>query len=231
LRALVAGQITNALAPIRAGEAVRVGVLAAHGDPLALTVASVAGVKVVDAIGLAVIAILLVGAAVPPAVGLIMASGVAIALGTAGLACRAQQVRGWLLARAGFGRSSLAALVSLAESLKDRRTLLAILATSLVVWGAGVLANGAVLAAAGLSPRLDLAARMLVAGYLVGLAPAPPLRLGVFEAGIVVVLSPMGIPVPDAILVGLTLHACLLAELGLLLVASFVVVPRWSWRA
>jgi hypothetical protein len=99
LQALVAGQITNALAPIRVGEAVRVSVLAARGDPLLLTVASVAGVKVVDAIGLALIAIVLVGTAAPPAAVWAMATGLVIGLGVAGLAWRAQAIRSWIVAK------------------------------------------------------------------------------------------------------------------------------------
>jgi uncharacterized membrane protein YbhN (UPF0104 family) len=233
LRALVAGQITNALAPIRAGEAVRVGVLAVQGGPLGISAVSVAGVKAIDAIGLAAIALALVGAAVVPSVGwpLAAAGVVGLGLGAAALVSRAQSVRAFVETHSRRWRPWLDALLTVADQLRDLRVLLILLGTSLVVFGAGLVANGALLAAAGLAPSLDLAARMLVAGYLVGLAPAPPARLGVFEAGIAVSLTSAGVPLAEAILVGIALHACQLAELGLLLAASFVGVPRWSWRA
>jgi uncharacterized membrane protein YbhN (UPF0104 family) len=229
LRALVAGQITNALAPVRAGDAVRVGVLAVQGEPLALAAASVAAVKAIDAVTLAAVAIALAGAAVLPLVSWSLAAGVAIGLAALAVAWQATSVRGWIEARARNVPQWLAQVLTAADALKDRRTLLVILGTSAIAWGAGMAANGAVLAACGVGPSLELAARMLVAGYLVGFAPAPPARLGVFEAGIAVGLTSAGVPLGQAIVVGVALHVCQLAELGLLLAVSFVV-PRWSFR-
>jgi uncharacterized membrane protein YbhN (UPF0104 family) len=229
LRALVVGQITNALAPLRAGDVVRVSVLAVQGEPLALTAVSVAGVKAIDAVTLAAVAIALVGVAVLPLVSWSLAAGVAIGCGAAAVAWRAKSVRGWIEVHARKWQPWLASVVNAADALKDPRTMAVILGTSAIVWGAGLLANGALLAAAGVSPNLELAARMLVAGYLVGLAPAPPARVGVFEAGIAVALTSAGVPLAQAILVGVALHVCQLAELGLLLAASFLV-PRWSLR-
>jgi hypothetical protein len=94
------------------------------------------------------------------------------------------------------------------------------------VWAAGLAANAVVLAAVGAPVTLDLAARVLVAGYLVGLAPAPPARLGVFEAGVAGALLSGGVAPVTAVAAAAALHACQLANLGLLFGAS-VVGRRW----
>src|SRR5919197_6377007 len=63
LRALVAGQLTNALSPVRAGEAVRLGLLTAEGASLVPAAGAMAGAKAIDTISLAAIAAALVGSA------------------------------------------------------------------------------------------------------------------------------------------------------------------------
>jgi Glycosyl transferase family 2 len=75
------------------------------------------------------------------------------------------------------------AVLDVAQVLSNRRALLTVLGTTGVVWAAGLVANAVVLAAVGITPRPELAGRVLVAGYLVGLLPAPPARVGVFETG------------------------------------------------
>jgi uncharacterized membrane protein YbhN (UPF0104 family) len=77
---------------------------------------------------------------------------------------------------------------------------------------------------------VDLAARVLVAGYLIGLLPAPPGRLGVFETGVTVALTSAGVGLPEALTAAVMLHVCQLAELALLMTTS-LAVRRWSWSA
>src|SRR6266542_7103109 len=53
LRALVAGQVTNQLSPVRAGDAVRLGALVAQGGSLVPATAAMAAAKALDAVCLA----------------------------------------------------------------------------------------------------------------------------------------------------------------------------------
>ncbi len=230
LRAVVAGQLTNALAPVRAGEAVRLGVLSAQGGALVPAAASLAGVKAIDALGLAAVAAALIGTAAlsqaawgVAAGSLVLVVGVGVALVGSGVRAR---VARWPFAE----RLRLAALVDVAETLRDPRTLILVVGTTAVVWVAGLLANVVVLAAVGIPPSVDLAARVLVAGYLVGFLPAPPARLGVFEAGVAVALASAGVEMSNAVGAAVTLHVCQLVELGLLFGGS-LLVRRWSWSA
>ena len=85
------------------------------------------------------------------------------------------------------------------------------------------LANLAVLAATGTPPAIDPAARILVSGYAAGLLPAPPGRLGVFEAAVVAALVSGGMELNSAIAAALALHALQLLLLGLLV----LLATRW----
>ncbi len=230
LRALVAGQLTNALAPVRAGDAVRLGWIKAEGAAFVPAAASFAGAKAIDGVCLAAIAAGVLGSAAfaRPSVGLLAAAGVVL-LGVV-LALLGPRARP-LVARAPYAdRLRLTALVDVANTLREQSVLGLVLGTTLVVWLGGLLANLGVLAATGIPPSLDLAARVLVAGYLVGLVPAPPARLGVFETGVTLALTSAGVGLQDAIVAAVTLHVCQLAELGLLFVGS-VAARRWSWSA
>src|SRR5262245_34772708 len=91
LRALVAGQLTNALAPLRAGEVVRLGVIAAQGGAVVPATAALATAKTIDALCLAAIASAVVGTAVAggTATGLAVAAGLLLA----GLALASPRLR------------------------------------------------------------------------------------------------------------------------------------------
>lgn len=226
LRALVAGQMTNALSPVRAGEAVRLGVLAAAGGPVLAGAGALAGAKAIDTVCLAAIAAGVVGAASLTNAGwglaggaLVVSAGVLVALNGKSLR---RQLEGYPVTR----KLRLASLVDVAETVREPRVLALVLLTTLMVWIAGLLANAAVLAAAGVVPTFDTMGRMLVAGYIVGLVPAPPARLGVFETAIAVALTSAGVPLAQAITVAVTLHVCQLAELGLLLGAG-LLLRKW----
>jgi uncharacterized membrane protein YbhN (UPF0104 family) len=88
-------------------------------------------------------------------------------------------------------------------------------------------ANWLILLAVGTPPSADLAARVIVVGYLAGFLPAPPGRLGVYEAGVVAALSSGGLPLGEAVTAAIALHICQLAELGILLVLSLAITGRW----
>jgi uncharacterized membrane protein YbhN (UPF0104 family) len=228
LRALVAGQLTNALAPVRAGEVVRLGLVGAAGQSVVSATAALAGAKAIDALCLAAIASAVVGTlvagsvAVPPAIALaVLLAGVALAGWGSRLRAPLERIP---LAR----RLRLVGLLDAAQALRDPASLLTVTGATLVVWACGLGANWLVLAAVGVAPSLDLAARVLVAGYLVGFLPAPPGRLGVFEAGVAGALISGGVGFPEAASASITLHLCLLAELAVLMLLSLAFSRRAS---
>lgn len=230
LAALLAGQITNALSPVRAGDVVQVGWLAAVGNPLASGLAAVVAAKVLDALVLAAIALLLLGTSALPHSSMEVLLLAAMLLAGLCVAYRPGRVRGWLAAVPLSRKLRLEAVLDVAGQLRSPRVLLAVLITSAVVWAGGLAANALILEATGTSPTLDLAARMLVAGYVAGVLPAPPASLGVFEATVTLALTSAGVPVPAALAAAITLHVCQLTELGILLAFS-LFVRRWSWSA
>src|SRR5688500_6190947 len=216
LRALVAGQVTNALSPVRAGEAVRLGVLTAQGGAIVPGAAALAGVKAIDSICLAGIALGVAGASVfsHGAIGLI--AGAAVLAAGAALAVWGGRLAPFLERNRITRRLRLVALVDVAQALRDPSVLLAVVLATLVVWVAGMVANFAVLAAVGIAPDVNLAARVIVAGYLISAVPSPPIQLGTFEAAVTVALTGAGVPVEQALAASVTLHVCQLAKLGLL---------------
>jgi uncharacterized membrane protein YbhN (UPF0104 family) len=228
LWALVAGQLTNALSPLRAGEAVRLGLITAQGAPVVPAAGALAGAKAIDTISLAALAAGVVGTASLSNARWGLVGGVVIILAGVAVALRGQVLRDRLERYRITRKLRLAALVDVAETLHDPQTLLLVLGATALVWGAGLAANGVVLAAVGIPPSIHLMGRVLVAGYIVGFVPAPPARLGVFETGITVALTSAGVPLQQAIAAAVTLHACQLAELGLLMAVG-TLARRWSW--
>ena len=226
LRALVAGQITNALSPVRAGEAVRLGALSAQGGAVVPGAAALAGVKAIDTLCLGAIAFAVAGATVfSQRVAGLTAGGAVIAAGVA-LALWGGRLRPLLEANSVSRKLRLASLLDVAHALRDARVLLMVITMTIVVWAAGLAANGLVLAAAAAPSTLDLAARILVAGYLVNLFPSPPAQLGTYEAAVTVALTAGGVPVEQGLLTAVTLHVCQLVKLGLLALVGVVV----AWR-
>ncbi|MGI8422839.1 MAG: lysylphosphatidylglycerol synthase transmembrane domain-containing protein [Chloroflexota bacterium] len=239
LRALMAGQATNALSPIRAGEAVRLGVLTAQGGALVPGAGALAGAKAIDTVCLAAIAFGVAGASVFSrstaglAAGLaagvgVMAAGLVLALTGSGLRRR-------LDANPVTRKLRLASLVDVARAAREPRTLGVVALATAVVWAAGLMSNALVLAAVGVPPTLDLAARIIVAGYLLNLFPSPPAQIGTFEAAVTVALTSAGVGIESALAAGVTLHVCQMAKLGLFAAVLAVVSARrlpWTrWPA
>jgi len=102
-------------------------------------------------------------------------------------------------------------------------TLSIVLLTSAIAWIVGGLANMAVLSAVGAAPTLDAAGRILASGYVAGLLPAPPGRLGVFEGAVAAALAAGGMDLSMAIAVAVVMHALQLLEVGGLVLAA----TRW----
>jgi len=226
LRALVAGQLTNALLPLRAGDVVSVGLVKAEGGPLLAGTAALAAIKALDTLCLAGLAAAFLGTALlrQTRLGLGLLAAVLIC----GLALALLQGRG-LRWRQGFTSMCSAfvhGLLELAVGMRNWRVLVSLVVTSGAVWTAGLAANWLVLLATGIRPSLDLVVRLLLAGYIVGLLPAPPVRAGMFEAGIAAVLNPAGVSLTQSLTAGVILHIAQLAELALLLLVSLAVAKR-----
>lgn len=230
MRALVAGQLTNALVPLHAGEVVSVGLLKAEGGPLVAGSAALAATKALDALTLAAIAAAVLGAEVLRHANAALLGALAVLLALIALAVFRGPAGRKLHSGAVARKLHLAELLDVAAGVRDARVVAVLAGASAAVWIAGLAANWLVLLAVGVAPSLELAARMLVAGYVVGLLPAPPARLGVFEGAIAAALIPTGVGLGQAVTAAVALHACQLAELGLLLGASFGWA-RWAGRS
>jgi uncharacterized membrane protein YbhN (UPF0104 family) len=222
LRAVVLAQAANAVIPVRVGELVGIGLVAANGTPAVSAAAALAAMKIIDAVCLSAIAAVVLGAATlghfpwaPVGLGLLVLAG-------AGVTLSSDRVPTYLETNPWMRRLRLDSVAALAQTLQDRKALLIITGSTVLVWTGGLAANATVLAAIGVVPTLDLAARVLVAGYLVGLLPAPPARVGVFEAGVVAALMSGGVPLPGALAASVTLHACQLIELAGLFALTLV---------
>jgi len=230
LRALVLGQITNALAPLRAGEAIRLGALTAQGASLVPGAGALAGEKAIDALCLGAIAFAVAGTSILSGSSAGLLAGLLVVLTGVALALRGKGLRHMLETNVVTRRLRLAALVDVAETLRDARTLATVLIMTLVVWVAGLAANATVLAANGVSADLSLAARVIVAGYLVNLLPSPPAQIGTFEAGVTVALTSAGVPLPAALAAAISLHVCSLAKLALLFgISTLITLSQARW--
>jgi uncharacterized membrane protein YbhN (UPF0104 family) len=220
LQAQVVGQAANALVPLRLGEVLRVSWAARTPSGLARGTAGLVLTKAVDAVVLAgLIAVvfggsLLAQAQLLPAVGL----GLVVAVGL-GLAQRYRHIGGGGLQAV---RPLLAGAGRYAREL-NAQTLAIVLLTSAFAWIVGGIVNMVVLAAVGAPLSIDAAARILASGYVAGLLPAPPGRLGVFEGTVAAALVAGGMELSVAITVAVVLHALQLLEVGLLVLAA----TRW----
>ena len=239
LRALVAGQVTNALSPVRAGDAVRLGVLSAQGGALVPGAAALAGAKAIDAVCLAAIAFATAGATVFSRrnVGLLLGvlvivAGICVALWGQGLR---ERLDGNRITR----KLRLSALVDVAQTLRDPNAFATVALATLVVWLAGMLANVCILAAVGIVPDATLASRMIVAAYLVGLVPSPPAQVGTIETAITAALATAGVPLTPALAASVTFHIGHFVKLALLSgLATLLLLPtarehplgRWLTR-
>ena len=220
LQAQVVGQAANTLVPLRLGEVLRVSWAAPTPSGVARGTAGLVLTKAIDAVILAgVIAwvfggSLLAQAQLLPAV--LLGLLVALALGLA--------QRYWHIGGGGLSaiRPLLAAAARYAREL-HAGTLSIVILTSAFAWLVGGLANAAVLSAVGAPLSIDAAGRILASGYVAGLLPAPPGRLGVFEGAVAAALVAGGTDLTLAIAVAVVLHALQLLEVGLLV----LVATRW----
>src|SRR5437016_2726384 len=159
----------------------------------------VGGIKAIDTVVLAGIAGAVIGTAALTHAGWSTLAGAAVLAVGAGLLLQRERFRR-LMERLPWARQlRLAALADVVDALHDRQTLMTVVATTAAAWVGGLAANAAILAAVGITPDMNLAARMIVAGYVTNVLPSPPAGLGVFEAGIAVALTSAGIPLPVAV--------------------------------
>jgi uncharacterized membrane protein YbhN (UPF0104 family) len=220
LQAQVVGQAANALIPLRLGEVLRVSWAAPTPSGVARGTAGLVLTKAIDAVVLAVLIAwvfggsLLTQAQLLPAVLL----GLLVAVGL-GLAQRYRHVGGGGLSAV---RPLLAAAARYAREL-HAGTLSIVLVTSAFAWIVGGLANLAVLGAVGAPMSVDTAGRILASGYVAGLLPAPPGRLGVFEGAVAAALVSGGMDLTVAVAVAIVLHVLQLVEVGVLVLAA----TRW----
>jgi glycosyltransferase 2 family protein len=220
LQAQVVGQAANTLVPLRLGEVLRVSWAAPTPSGVARGTAGLVLTKAVDAVVLAGLIAwvfggsLLAQAQLMPAVGL----GLLVAVGL-GLAQRYRHIGGGGL---GAIRPLLSGAARYAREL-HAGTLAIVVTTSAFGWIVGGVANLAVLAAVGAPPSIDAAGRILASGYVAGLLPAPPGRLGVFEGAVAAALVAGGMDLSMAVAVAVVLHALQLLEVGLLV----PVATRW----
>lgn len=220
LQAQVVGQAANTLVPLRLGEVLRVSWAAPTPSGVARGTAGLVLTKAIDAVVLAGLIAwvfggsLLAQAQLMPAVGLGLLVAVAL-----GLAQRYRHMGGGGLAAI---RPLVSAAARYAREL-HAGTLAIVVTTSVFAWVLGGVANLAVLAAVGAPPSIDSAGRILASGYVAGLLPAPPGRLGVFEGAVAAALVAGGMDLTLAIGVAVVLHALQLLEVGLLVVAA----TRW----
>ena len=228
LRALVAGQLTNALSPLRAGEAVRLGILSAQGGPVVTGAGALAGVKAIDTLCLGALAFAVAGASVftGPSLGLV--AGVMVVLAGVAVAIWGSALRDRLEANPITRKLRLAALIDVAQTLKDPQALAIVLGTTALVWTAGIAANLVLLPVAGSGPNLHLAAQVIVAGYIAALLPTALAQFGAIAGTLMLA----GIPTQEALAFSGLLQVCQLVKLGLLLAVSLVLtVPPARWPA
>jgi uncharacterized membrane protein YbhN (UPF0104 family) len=220
LQAQVVGLAANTLIPLRLGEVLRVSWAAPTPSGVARGTAGLVLTKAIDAVILAGLIAWVFGGSLAtqaqllPAV--LLGLGVAICLG---LAQRYRHIGGGGI---GAVRPLLAGATRYAREL-HAGTLAIVLLTSILAWTLGGLANLTALSAVGAPASADAAVRILASGYVAGLLPAPPGRLGVYEGAVAAALVGGGMDLTLAIAVAVVLHALQLLEVGLLV----LVATRW----
>jgi uncharacterized membrane protein YbhN (UPF0104 family) len=204
---LFSARLMNALLPLRAGDVWRVASAAGQeGQTLPRAGGALLVEKLLDGTGLVLLGTGLltqITALRAPLEGqlsaqLLVVAALGIGLGLATALWRWQvRRRGLLLPRVGRTTAAAAGALTFASL------------------GLGVLVNLAVLQALGLGPDLTLGLVILLSGYALGLAPAGPGQLGVFELGITAPLVALGVPSGPALAVAVALHLVLLSAFGL----------------
>jgi len=220
LQAQVVGQAANTLVPLRLGEVLRVSWAAPTPSGVARGTAGLVLTKAIDAVILAGLIAWVFGGSLLTQVQLLPAVllGLLVAVGL-GLSQRYRHIGGGGL---GAVRPLLAAAARYAREL-HAGTLAIVLLTSAIAWVVGGMANLAVLSAVGAPASIDAAGRILASGYVAGLLPAPPGRLGVYEGAVAAALVAGGMDLSLAIAIAVIMHALQLVEVGLLVLAA----TRW----
>lgn len=222
LRALMAGFVTNTIAPVRIGELTRILALTASSQrsaPQSIT-ASVIFEKWLDTI------ILLLIAGIAFVTGLTRAGfsgnllilfAIAVVIGSLGIAV----LRSWRPALprlngrlefispfVNFLSSTMGAFVRQRHASTPPRYL-AIVGYTALAFAAGFAANVLVLSAYRIAPGslLWLAGLLLLTLYIGGLAPGPPARLGVYHAIVFATLTSQQIAPAPALAIALSMHA------------------------
>lgn len=235
-RALLVGQLANAVLPGRAGDLVRAAWLTGEGHALARVLASVVAEKVWDLLALSFCAALLLALAPLPAwftrpvgwLALILALGLPVSL--AFLAHRERwlgplermQWRGirWLAA---FLREATEGF----RGLHDTGTAARVAGWTGLTWALGALANWGALRAFGVGnwPAALFLLAVLMAGQAIRVSPG---QLGVWEALAVLALGIFGVDMRTGLAVGLALHGTVLLPLtlGALVGLALLKAPR-----
>jgi uncharacterized membrane protein YbhN (UPF0104 family) len=217
LSVMLTARLLNALVPLRAGDVWRVtAAIRVQERPLVAAGGAVVGEKLLDGIALGTISMLLFWSA-GPATPLILLLAAAMLGGAAAatIAPRHGRVRIWL-------RQQVAAVAHL----RDWRVLAIALVLTALHLALGLAVNLTVLHALDIPIHVLAGLVMLVAGYAVGLAPAGPAQVGVFELAVAAALTTVGFAYPAAVTAALVLHLVLLAALA---TGSLVAVPLGWW--
>lgn len=245
--ALIVAQMVNVVIPIRLGELVRVGLIKQSGQPATRTLSTIAIEKALDLAAAGLIAISVVALAASPAwlrerapgmllVGLVLVAGTLLVWrlrsGIERLLERALARVGWLPSRwkerlIGMARTLLLAL----GALTDWRSLLPVLAWTMLSWLLSILMMVALFAAFQLALPVTAAAVLVLAALLSNIFPSPPALVGVVHAIAVAVLGEYGVDRSVAFGFGVALNVVTVGPLivlgGLALWQRVAASARW----
>lgn len=236
-RALLVGQLANAVLPARGGDLVRASWLAgAEREAFARVLASVAAEKVWDLLALSLCAALLLASTPLPGWFTRPVGWLALALAPglpALLLLIAQRERffRWVQPRwPRWAQGSLTFLRQGVEGLRglhDAPTAARVAGWTGVTWALGAVANWGALRAFGVGswPAALFLLAVLMAGQAIRVSPG---QLGVWEALAVLALGAFGVGAQQALAVGLVLHGTVLfpPALGALVGVVLLGVPR-----
>ncbi len=219
---LMAGQVVNAVLPLRSGDIFRAYFAGRdRGASTASALGTIGAEKLIDVILVGLMAALALPLVVLPAwvnadgsqVGMV---SLLAAAGWLGLVMALPAIKR-LLARWGRRSALSARLAGVLQNLLDGLTALrewrrlpVLLLWTAAVWGTAITTNLLLFRALGLPPSLLNAVLVLIFVYGGVSIPITPGQLGIFEGMIVLALSLVGIAPTDALAYALLLHALVL---------------------